>query len=91
MEWYVRSAGRAEAHYGLLDDDGTATARCGVQFQPQQPFGDGPLSPHAPVDPRRCCPQMPDRKNSEQGADGAEVAGMIDALGSWRGTSDDNR
>jgi hypothetical protein len=35
MDWYVRSAGHADAHYGLLGDDSTATARCGVRFQPQ--------------------------------------------------------
>jgi hypothetical protein len=67
MEWYVRSAGRADAHYGLLDDDDTATGRCGVKLQPQQPFGDGPLSPHAPVDPRRCCPQCRPPKTVSRG------------------------
>lgn len=82
MEWYVRSAGHTDAHYGLLEDDCMTTARCGVRFRPQQQlFGDGPLSLHPPIDPLRCCPQCQTVDTSEQETDGAAVAGLIDTLG----------
>ena len=84
MEWYVRSAGHTDAHYGLLDDDSplrgeipaaTATVRrrTTVSTPPDRPAAMLPTSQTADT--------------SEQETDGAAVAGLVDTLGRhsrWR-------
>ncbi|PZS31475.1 MAG: hypothetical protein DLM61_08500 [Pseudonocardiales bacterium] len=82
MEWYLRSAGHADAHYGRMTGDGTVSARCGVSFRPEPPlFEQGHTVLPRPVDPVQCCPDC--RAAGEAGdADGAAVAGLIDTLGS---------
>ncbi|MGH3783365.1 MAG: hypothetical protein ACRDR6_17150 [Pseudonocardiaceae bacterium] len=84
VEWYLRSAGHADAHYGRMTGDGTVSARCGVSFRPESPlFGEGHAVLPRPVDPVQCCPNC--RAAGEAGdADGAAVAGLIDTLGASR-------
>jgi hypothetical protein len=84
VEWYLRSAGHADAHYGRMNGDGTVSARCGVSFRPElQLFEQDHAFLRRPVDPVQCCP---DCRAAGEGwdADGAAVAGLIDTLGSLR-------
>lgn len=87
MRWYVRSAGRTDAHYGALAMDGTVLAKCGLGFRPQpHMFGDGPAVLTPPVDPARCCPDCQAAADTTPAQDtgakeGAAVADLIQTLG----------
>lgn len=83
MQWYVRSAGRTDAHYGALAMDDTVLAKCGLMFRPQpQLFGDGPTVLAPPVDPVRCCAQcVAAEQDTRQPEEGAAVADLIEILG----------
>lgn len=85
VQWYVRSAGHADAHYGRLTGEGTVSARCGLTLRPQPHlFNRGPAVLQPPIDAARCCPRCRCADTREQDADGAAVAGLIDTLGSRR-------
>lgn len=81
MQWYVRSTGHADAHYGQMNGEGTVSARCGLSFRPAPPglFEEGPAVLPEPVDPVRCCSNC--RAADDVGdVDGAAVAALIDTL-----------
>jgi hypothetical protein len=81
VEWFVRSAGHTDAHYGALEADGTVDARCGVRFRPQQRmFCPGPFVLCPPVDLKRCCPQCQTAADRGQETEGAAVAGLMGRL-----------
>lgn len=82
MQWYVRSAGHTDAHYGALVMDGMVLAVCGLSFWPQpQLFGNGPAVLAPPVNPARCCLRCVTVEQHTRHDDAALVADLIETLG----------
>ncbi len=85
VEWYLHSRHDENAHCGRLNADGTATARCGSTFSPQQPelLSTEYALPGPPVDPGQMCPGCRrDRRGTDDDGDTARVRDLMEKLSS---------
>lgn len=66
MDWYLRSLGDLDTHYGTLRGDGTVLPLCGIVFIPRKLVGDRLTLSGEPQDSAQVCPQCTARRASQR-------------------------
>jgi hypothetical protein len=83
QRWHRRSYRDGDTHWGLLQENGFVTARCGIVFRPnEQLFSSKTAERDVPPQPSKLC--RPCKAKPVQDPDADQVYDLMSAVGSGR-------